>query len=240
MIKSVNELRKVNLIILISFIFLVASCTTGKKTVVQKQVLRGMIYDLDNTPVGSAELTLTSPDDLKFSRTVLSDMTGRFDFGELYPGTYILTGFATGYEDINENFVFMDSRQILYVRTASNTQLLEKAYEALTENKFEEASAFIKRAESLNHSDRRTLFYEALIEFEKGNIEESLRILFSLEKKDASDIAVLLFIADIYQYEKQDQLVALRYLKKASLFSDESFIKERIKMLEKEHIENEN
>ena len=210
------------------------SCKSAKKNVVQKQVLRGMIYDWANTPIGSVELTLTSSTDSKFSKTVFSDMTGRFDFGYILPGSYTLTGYVADYEDIYENFNFIDSRQILYIRTASNTQLLEKAYEALGENKFDEAESYIKRANELKHSDMKTLFYEALLNFEKGNFDNALRILSLLEKKDASNIAVLIFAADIYQYEKKDSITALKYLKKAALFSDDSEIQKRIKILENE------
>lgn len=220
------------IIVLLSCSFLSVSCRSAKRNAATKQVLRGMIYDWDNTPVGSAELTLTNPENSRFSKTVLSDMTGRFDFGEVYPGSYVLSGSVQGYEDISESFTFTDARQILYIRTASGTQLLEKAYEALAENKFDEAASFIRRASALDFSDRRALFYEALLNFEKGNIEESLRILFALEKKDASDAAVLLFIADIYLYEKNDSFTALRYLKKAALFSDSSAVSERIRMIE--------
>lgn len=219
--------------LLICLLPLLGSCRSGRKNAVQKLALRGMIYDWDNTPVGSAELTLESPDNPRFSKTALSDMTGRFDFGEVNPGSYVLTGTAKGYEDISETFQFGDARQILYIRAASGTQLLEKAYEALSADKYAEASSYVKRAEALDRSDRRALFYEALIDFEKGDMEEALRILAALEKKDASDVAVLIFTADIYQYGKDDTFNALKYLKKAALFSDEPEISERIKLIEK-------
>ncbi len=213
-------------------ILLVCSCSTKKKQPVKKMELRGMIYDYDNLPVSSALLTLTSPEDVKINFTVYSDINGRFDFGEVNAGMYTIEGYKAGYEDILENFTFADARQIVYIKTASLEQLLEKAYNSFENSAYDEAKNYIERAENLDHQNEKALFYEALLYLETQDINEALRILNILEKKDASNVAVLLFLSDIYQYEKKDLLTALKYLKKAHKFSEDDSILQKISNLE--------
>lgn len=217
------------LLLAASILILAVSCSSSKKDEPYRHMLRGMLYDYDNKPLDMYELTIP-----ELKRTVYTDITGRFDFGFVESGSYTITGHRTGYEDIYEQFTFSDSRQILYIRTASAGQLLSKAAECIEKNRTEEARGYIERCEMFGEDDNSVLFYKALLDLQTGDINNALRTLKRLEKNDYSESAVPLFIADIYEYEKKDAANAAKYLKKAHKLTGDDKLLARIERLEKE------
>lgn len=187
---------------LISLFFL--SCTSVPFS--GKTDVHGMVYDFENKPIEGYSFYIE--DDL----VAITDVTGRFSLTDLNAGTYTITGLGDDYENYLETFTLFDKKQILYIRIPSITQLLDLVDLALLENNLTDAKSYVDRIFKQWSNNSVALFYRALLHLRKDEITETIGILHYLEQGDYP--VIYLFLADIFQYKKNDIDTAIKYLQR--------------------------
>src|SRR5262252_4170201 len=80
----------------LSGILLKASFGTRAAQTEATSTLSGIVQDEQGTPVTAAKVTVTRKDSMA-SWSTLTQADGKFEFKNLYPGNYVLTGEAAGF-----------------------------------------------------------------------------------------------------------------------------------------------
>lgn len=189
---------------LVSLFFL--SCTSVPFS--GKTDVHGMVYDFENEPIEGYSFYLED------KLVAITDVTGRFSITDLSAGTYTITGLSDDYENYTEVFTLFDKKQILYIRTPSMIQLLDLADQALAENNLIDTKNYIDRIFLQWPNNISTSFYRAVLHLRNDEITEALVLLHDLEKNGYVYPAIYLFLADIYQYKKNNIATAIIYLQK--------------------------
>lgn len=148
----------------------------------EKITLRGMVYDRSNRPVGNYTISVDG------KPRGITDIGGRFTLEDVERGTRVLAGQGQGYCSFNDMVEVVDSRQVLYIRVPTTTQMLEKALVHGKEGKLEEALACVEDVLAAEEGNREALFCKAVLLHLAGRHQESLGILESLDEGTGSDL----------------------------------------------------
>lgn len=218
-----------NLLPAAAFVTLVLSCATLPKEALlefEKAPLFGMVYDGASEPVGGA-LVMT---DGEFAAA--TDINGRFVVPDLARGRHTCVVRREEYEDVTVEFDFMSRGQVIYVRMTSFSQLLSLAETALGKREWGKAEAFLDRASRLKSDDPLVLFFRAILARKRNEPPTARRFLQELLDRGYKEPAVLLFLADIAQYDEGDTEEALFFLRSFSRLKSDPEIEARIQALE--------
>jgi tetratricopeptide (TPR) repeat protein len=188
--------------------------------------LVGMVYDLDQKPCAGALITV---DGQEGPRT---DINGRFVIAALRRGEHLIGVSKQGYEPLEAALSFLDRTQVLYLRLTSLGQLLRKAEEALDRRRFQEADDLLRRAEALNAEDPVGMYLRAVYFLKRENTEEAIGLLEKILAQGQKAPAILLSLADIYQYRLQDVPRAIFYLRQFLDAEDNPEVRARLTELE--------
>lgn len=160
-------------------LFLSACNTTGYGR--SSAGLNGMVYDFENKPVPQYIITVDE------KTPVSTDINGRFFVPRVRMGKHEITGYKEGYESYKGPLAINDKRQIVYMRVANVSQLLDLADAALSKNNIEEAAGYIQRAGTIGEKTAELFFYSAVVLFRQGEYQaaiETLRDALSLGFRD--------------------------------------------------------
>lgn len=188
--------------------------------------LVGMVYDLDQKPCAGALITV---DGQEGPRT---DINGRFVIAALRRGEHLIKVSKQGYEPLETALSFLDRTQVLYLRLTSLGQLLREAEEALDRRRFQEADDLLRRAEALNAGDPVGMYLRAVYFLKRENTEEAIGLLEKIRAQGQKAPAILLSLADIYQYRLQDLPRAISYLRQFLEAEDNPEVRARLTELE--------
>jgi tetratricopeptide (TPR) repeat protein len=188
---------------------LLLSCASHDKVDIitfQTAPLFGMIYDEDNQPCAGANVTI---DD---GARVVTDIRGRFLINDLSRGSHTLFMKKDGFEELTVTFQFLNKTDVLYLKAVSFAELLLKAERALEDRKWDEADAYLSRAEKLNPGDTVFLYLRAVEAYKTEKFEDAVKYLNTILDKGAKDPYVFLFLADIYEKNLNDTQKAIENL----------------------------
>jgi tetratricopeptide (TPR) repeat protein len=221
----------VEITIITAIFLLFGSCVSSSTKMVvnfDSGPLYGMVYDLDNQPVQSADVTIAN---LFSART---DGNGRFKFPELSCGIYTITISKESFETTSLTFDFNSPTQVVYARIASLDQLVSRANDEIIKKNYKQAQYYLDRAKNINEHEPVLRYSQAFLYYKQGDTEKALKILESLVNDGFKCFGVYMLFADIYEIILNDIPQAIVYLKEAiKVLGPDMEIEERISKLEK-------
>lgn len=215
----------------LTLVLLASSCVTYREKRLREfasSPLVGMVYDLDQKPCAGALITV---DGQEGPRT---DINGRFVIDALRRGEHLLRVSKPGYEPLETALSFLDRTQVLYLRLTSLGQLLREAEEALDRRRLQEADELLRRAETLNAEDPVGMYLRAVYFLKRENTEAAISLLERIRAQGQKAPAILLSLADIYQYRLRDMPRAIFYLRQFLDAEDNPEVRARLSGLESE------
>ena len=203
-----------------------ASCATNAGVLeFDSAPLFGMIYDDDNQPCSGATLTLDG------HAGPVSDIRGRFVLPDLSRGSHVLSVKKEGFETLEMTFDFLNRTDVLYLRVVSFTQLLSKAEQALRDRKWDQAEAYLGRAEKLDSKNSVYLYLRAIDMYKTAKFPQAIDALNAIVAKGDTDPYVYLFLADIYQKDLNDSAKAAESLQAYLSKRDDPDVEKRLQEL---------
>lgn len=221
-------MRKLALLVL-ALVLSLSSCVSYREKKLREfssSPLTGMVYDGEQRPCAGALITV---DGQGGPRT---DINGRFVIDKLARGDHLLVVEKEGFETLEVPFSFVDRTQILYLRVVSLGQLLREAEEALDRRKLQEADGLLRRAEALDPEDPVGLYLRAVYLLKLDDTTQAISLLQRILVRGQRAPAVLLSLADIYQYRLKDPQQAILFLKEYLRAEDDPDIRARLTELE--------
>lgn len=162
--------------------------------------LYGMIYDADNLPVPNAEIKIDN-----FS-VVKSDNNGRFIINGLSRGSHIIEVTKKNFKlhkPFHNPFTydFLNREQLLYLKMISIEQLLAQAEKKINEKNWPEAMSDLDTAAKIDEENKILLYLRATVHFQKREYQNAVSYLNKLVELGATESAIFLTVADIYEYK---------------------------------------
>jgi tetratricopeptide (TPR) repeat protein len=188
--------------------------------------LIGMVYDGEQKPCAGVLITV---DGQAGPRT---DVNGRFVIDALERGDHLLRAEKEGFETLESPLSFVDRTQVLYLRLISLGQLLREAEEALGRGKLQQADKLLARALALSPEDPVGLYLRAVYLLKLQDTAQAVGLLQRILARGERLPAVLLSLADIYQYRLEDPQQAMSYLREYLRTEDDPDIRARLTALE--------
>jgi tetratricopeptide (TPR) repeat protein len=188
--------------------------------------LVGMVYDQDQKPCAAAQLTVDGRDGPR------TDVNGRFLIDALRRGDHRVRVSKEGFEPLEVPVSFTDRTQVLYLRVVSFNQLLRQAEEALDRGRLQQADGLLRRAEALKAEDPVGLYLRAVYHLKLEEVDQALGLLQRILARGQRLPAVLLSLADIYQYRLEDPAQAASCLREYLRTEEDPDIRARLARLE--------
>jgi len=217
-------------------LLLIISCKSDPEGYFESSNLPGMIYDDDNRPCDKVLLTVWSIDEELVEEEILkvqSDINGRFTIPGLNKGNFRILAEKEGYESITSEIFYSSRLDVLYLKILSQKQILSKATDALSERRFGKVEEFLLRSEKINSDDPYSLYLKSVFLYEKKQYNEAVIPLERIISLGYKFPYVHLLLADLFQYELDEQGEALFQLNKYLDLFEDSEIELRKKELEK-------
>lgn len=168
--------------------------------------LFGMIYDHDSQPVPGVDLSLDG------RRGPQSDLMGRFVLPDLARGDHRLIAARAGYEALGVDLRFINQTQVLYLQMYSQSQLVAEAEQQIKAREWAKAQQVLDRAAKIDPQDVLLRYLRAVLAFRRAEDDAAIAELRGLPDSAATEPAVYLFLADIYQYRLKDRITAEKML----------------------------
>jgi tetratricopeptide (TPR) repeat protein len=188
--------------------------------------LVGMVYDEEQKPCAGAQITVDGGEGPR------TDINGRFLIDALERGDHRIGVSKQGFEPLEVPLSFVDRTQVLYLRVVSFGQLLRKAEESLDRRRLQEADGLLRRAEALDPEDPVGLYLRAVYFLKLDDNEQAIGLLQKILAQGQRLPAVLLSLADIYQYRLEDPAQAASFLREYLRTEDDPDIRARLAELE--------
>ncbi|ULQ59081.1 carboxypeptidase regulatory-like domain-containing protein [Brucepastera parasyntrophica] len=203
-------MKRVFICILFVTAFFSFSCATNSRQKKLVPTLAGMIYDRENKPVNNADIYL----DGEYSAS--SDIHGHFFIEGVKPGTaYQIMVLKQNYENIRlDNIVYTDDDTIIYINMFSSDQLIAEAERSIQTKEWYKTETFLKRAELASGDMLSIRYLGAVLAYQREQYDDALVTLLDLADQEKNMAYLFLFIADIYQYHKNEPAQAAVYLEK--------------------------
>lgn len=167
-------------ILICLFCALLCSCNTAEFHHPQIDV-HGMVYDYENRPVAGYNLAFGG-------YKTRTDVSGRFSIPSMPLGSYNVIGKMEGYESYLAVITIGSKTDIVYIRIASFSDVINMTENALSANDNCSAEKYASRALCIDSDNNLGLFYLAVIKFRLQCFTESKTILEGIEKKGFGDI----------------------------------------------------
>jgi tetratricopeptide (TPR) repeat protein len=204
---------------------LLLSCVTYRERRLREfrsAPLMGVVFDGEQKPCVGA---LIAVDGRAGPRT---DINGRFLIDSLTRGDHRIGVEKPGYEPLEVSIHFLDRTQVLYLSVVSLGQLLRQAEEALDRQKLGDADGLLRRAEALNPEDPVGLYLRAVYFTKASQPEKAVAVLEKILGQNPRLPAVLLTLADIYQYQLKDLPKAVSLLREYLALDNNPGIRSRL------------
>lgn len=140
-----------------------------------------MVYDYENRPVAGYNLAFGG-------YKTRTDVSGRFSIPSMPLGSYNVIGKMEGYESYLAVITIGSKTDIVYIRIASFSDVINMTENALSANDNCSAEKYASRALCIDSDNNLGLFYLAVIKFRLQCFTESKTILEGIEKKGFGDI----------------------------------------------------
>ncbi len=204
--------------VLLTFVFY--GCQTLKN---EKATVYGMIYDEENEPVSGVDIYIND------EKTTISDISGHFTLEQLLKNCeYKVIASKKGYEDSSVSFFFINTTQVIYIRMYSGVQLLTMAEKAGSKKDFLTAESLLDRAEKAGATYLSVNYLRAVINYLRGNYQDSLAYANLLIEKGYINSYIYLLIADIYEKGLGDVKSAQDFLMKSLELRYDPNVQERL------------
>ena len=187
-------MKNKNTILICVSLLLMISCKTAEFGFDTFDIC-GMIYDFSGRPVPFYNISLGNK--LK----ITTDINGRFVFPKVPAGKYTIIGSKKGYEVFIDDIIINDGRQIIYIRTSSQEQLLEMIDDALSRNDINEAEKILERAFRIDHNNIEMLFYSAVVNYRRKNYEKAVYFLEYAKNLGFRDIYIDKFLKSLKEIQ---------------------------------------
>lgn len=224
-------------------ILLLLGCQTDKM-LLRKQMKSGSspliakVFNSKNRALAEVTITLSSEKSEEVSAQ--TDILGRVIFPDISFGEYHASFTLDAYETVEFFFSFLRPDQTLYGRMYSLDHLLENAQNAIEQQDWIQAEQWLVRAEALEMQPMLTGFSRAILYWKMDKPTEAVRHLEYLAKQfNPLPAEMLLFQADIYQYDLKQPKNAIRTLGKYLQQTDDTMVSERKKSLEQNKRSND-
>jgi hypothetical protein len=154
--------------------------------------LYGMVYDYQNRPVKSVEISWND------SVIAESDINGRFFLSDLPRGEHTLSFSKDGYEHLTLEIQFQNRTEALYLKMRSAFDCLTEANTLISQNAYYEGSVMIEIGLSIDPENEGLLFLNAILNYKIGDFDASLaRIRSLLENASRKDDVIYQLLVDI-------------------------------------------
>jgi tetratricopeptide (TPR) repeat protein len=182
--------------VMVLLAFLLTACASQQKAEIldfDTAPLFGMIYDKDNQPCAGVAINIDG------TQGPVTDIRGRFILPDVTRGAHTVVAQKEGFEKLTVTVQFLNKTDVLYLNIMSFSELLTKAENALKEMKWDDADAFLSRAEKLDSEDSIFLYLRAVLAYKTGEYPKAVEYLNGILTKGVKEAYVYLFLADIYQ-----------------------------------------
>ena len=202
--------------VMVLFFFLLISCRTDRGMFsddineFEKADFLGMVYDSRNRPCNGVGIYI----DDETEKVYYTDVNGRFVIQKLASGDHLFSISKKGYESQEISLSYTSRKQILYVRMVSQESLIDWAEDAMESLDWNEAEAFLARAETIDSENSRYLTIQGTFEYLTDQYELALSCWMKLIEKGHKDPFLYLMIADAYDYGLKEPLEAAKWLEK--------------------------
>jgi hypothetical protein len=204
----------------------VSCASSGKAKSFGPFTLQGMIYDRSGISVANAEILFNS------RKVGISDFNGRFYIPRVIPGEHLLEVQKTGYESYSGTIAARSPRDIAYVSLVSKEDLCGMIQNALKERHWDLADEYTKRALAVDAEDVVIRFLAATVHAvparRSRNIPEAVALLEGLLDDGFQEPVILLFLADLCEYDLKDYQNSLKYLERYLTVKDDETVRERL------------
>lgn len=205
---------------------LVYSCASAQKAV--PQVVQGIIFDLDKTPVAGATVELIQGLKLISART---DSRGRFTFVDISLGSYRLQVSKHSYETLAIDIEVNDYQDVIYMQLASYWQLLDAAASSLGMKEWGDADSYLSRAHAIQERSATELFLIASLADKRGDTMAGIAAIKEAIILDDRSPFLWLFLADLSEKAKLGPEVVAEALRKFLDLKYDASAAERLKVL---------
>lgn len=206
-------------ILIVFLFFILCSCISGPSSTDKFLLapLNGKIFDYDNLPCSGVLVTVNN------TMKVKSDINGRFFIPSLAKGSHNFVLTKENYEVLEFTFDFINKNQVLWIKMISLDQLIRQIEAKLDEKDWDEAQKLIVKAQKINPEHSIVLYLASILYINTKDFDKALELLLKITEFGENEPVVYLTIADIYQYNLEDPVKALKYLEKyVSLKYDET------------------
>jgi hypothetical protein len=190
----------------------------------------GMIYDRSGTSVANADILFNN------RQVGKSDFNGRFYIPRVIPGEHQLRVRKTGYESYFGIIITRSPMDIAYVSLVSKEDLCVMIQNALRERHWDLADTYTKRALAVDSRDMVIRFLAATVQAiparQSRNVPEAVALLEGLLNDGFREPVILLFLADLYEYDLNDNENSQKYLSQYIHIKDDEIVKERLKRVQ--------
>jgi tetratricopeptide (TPR) repeat protein len=152
------------------------SCSSvkGLKRNQGEEVMYGMVYNDENSPVAGAAVIVDG------NRAAFTDAQGRFFLLAKRRREFILTLDKEGYEKVTGTFRF-EPMEVIHLTMVNSDQLVYRAEIAMDEGRYRDAASYCGRALALDPARIDAPYLKALSLLRSGDYEQARYILESLE-----------------------------------------------------------
>jgi hypothetical protein len=162
-----------------------------------------------------------------------SDFKGRFYIPKVIPGEYVLEVRKTGYESYSGSIAPQSPMDIAYVSLVSKEDLCEMIETALRERHWDLADTYAARALAVDSEDLIVRFLAAAAKAiparQSRDVPQAIALLTSLLEDGFREPVILLFLADLHEYELNDYEKSREYLARYLLLKDDETVRERLR-----------
>jgi hypothetical protein len=185
-----------------------------------------MIYNWDRLPVSDVSVSVMH--DGKPLVTALSDIRGRFTLPEIPYGKITLQFTKDTYETVVWDLDFSSPSQVVYMKLENVDELLGQSADAIEQQNWADATAFLERTDKLSPHSHLTLYLRGVMLTKQGKPAEAAALLETLSGGSSVSFAVELSLADLYQYKLNDAQKALLHLKRALTVRKDLDVEKRV------------
>lgn len=197
---------KYKIIVILATLLILTSCQSSQFLRYRGSKYYPVIAKVFNGQLKACEgVEVTLIDEDGKTQVAYTDVTGKALFSKVKLGSYIVEMKKEDYEFVRFTFELQRPDQSLYGRLYSFDTLINECQTLMDEHKWDEALTYIDRAEQIGSDDDITTFLKAVIFWKTNKILEASIILEQLYEHDVlMPEPMLLFLADIYQYDLEN------------------------------------
>lgn len=173
--------------------------------------LLGVVFDKKSSPIQNAQITFNRLEGEEVA-VITTDIDGKFYIPEIEFGEYLVTIKSKNSAPITIEVEHYSIENVLIIRISTFEDLLTDLKEDLKEKDLEGAERNIIALEEINRDDIYFNYLEAIYFINNKSYPKAEALLQSIE--NSNQPYVFLLLADLYQYNLNNNKKAIKYIKK--------------------------